>query len=289
MLRREYSPGAARCSGGLAAATGHSGSCSPRRRPPRRWRRGSTSRPKCPRRGVRSSPLALHVRAGTFKPVSAATLGGHEMHGARRHRLGLPRRPHHERARPRVGLRRVGLRGARRRRRRRLWRLRRRPWRLRRLREPRAVGPVPAARGRRHAPLAPPRAARAARAARASRSSRRCARAPTRRAAGRLDGSTALCIAPGYPFAMCDGIVTNFPAPPVISSVRAARSRFARYVVSHAFGFGFHRSTLQPSRSDLVLNTPCPSQLDSQGTPVKLILMHAHACMHACIPARRGR
>ena len=30
---------------------------------------------------------------------------------------------------------------------------------------------------------------------------------------GRIDGSTSLCIAPGYPFAMCDGIVTNFHAP----------------------------------------------------------------------------
>ncbi|KAL1498616.1 hypothetical protein AB1Y20_013931 [Prymnesium parvum] len=32
-------------------------------------------------------------------------------------------------------------------------------------------------------------------------------------AGGRLYGSTALCIAPGYSFSMCDGLVTNFHAP----------------------------------------------------------------------------
>ena len=32
-------------------------------------------------------------------------------------------------------------------------------------------------------------------------------------AGGRLYGRTSLCIAPGYAFALCDGLVTNFHAP----------------------------------------------------------------------------
>jgi len=158
--------------------------------------------------GVTSSKLALHVGAGTFKPVNAATLGAHEMHSetfsiehdavskiAATLASGKPLIP-------------VGTTSAR---------------VLESLYWLGATLPatLPAARTAQPAstatevhlghlaqwaaykhglplPVAP-----------AISFGRLLERSEGRR----LSGSTSLCIAPGYPFAVCDGIVTNFHQP----------------------------------------------------------------------------
>ena len=161
-------------------------------------------------RGVRSSSLALHVGAGTFKPVSAATLGGHEMHAepfaidsaalaalAESAAEGRPFVP-------------VGTTSAR--------VLESIYW----------LGVAATDGGVAHGGRgdgdgghlghlgqwdAYQLHAAAANTGRSRVEVLEALRARADAAGGRLDGSTALCIAPGYPFAMCDGIVTNFHAP----------------------------------------------------------------------------
>jgi len=57
-------------------------------------------------------------------------------------------------------------------------------------------------------------------------------------AGGRLYGATSLCIAPGYRFALCDGMVTNFHAPDstlmLLVSALLGGADNAREVYEHA-------------------------------------------------------
>lgn len=158
--------------------------------------------------GVRSSRLALHVGAGTFKPVSAPTLGGHAMHEERfavsSHALAALATSAAE-GRPLVP---VGTTSAR--------VLESLYWMALRDHPP-AGGPP--RRGLEQRPpcgdlghlsqweayAATPHLSRAQ--ALAALSARAAA------SGGGLHGTTSLCVSPGYRFALCDGLVTNFHAP----------------------------------------------------------------------------
>lgn len=204
-------------------------------------------------RGVASSFVSLHVGAGTFKPVTSPTLGGHEMHAepfsitvdaldalAASAAEGRPLVP-------------VGTTSAR------LleslyWLAAARGFGDAHGSDLGHLGQWDAYRGmaESHAAAAAPDAtATAAHAASAGADAGADPRLPLSRtealtrlrtraeaAGGRLYGRTSLCIAPGYAFALCDGLVTNFHAPDstlmaLVSALLGGAPR-ARALYAHA-------------------------------------------------------
>ena len=194
-------------------------------------------------RGVASSFVSLHVGAGTFKPVTSPTLGGHEMHAepfsitvdaldalAASATAGRPLVP-------------VGTTSAR------LleslyWLAAARGFDDAHGSDLGHLGQWDAYRG-----MADSHAA--ATASDADAGAGADPRLPLSRAAaltrlrtraeaagGRLYGRTSLCIAPGYAFALCDGLVTNFHAPDstlmaLVSALLGGAPR-ARALYAHA-------------------------------------------------------
>ena len=198
-------------------------------------------------RGVASSFVSLHVGAGTFKPVTSPTLGGHDMHAepfsitvdaldalAASAAAGRPLVP-------------VGTTSAR------LleslyWLAAARGFDDAHGSDLGHLGQWDAYRG-----MADSHAAATASDATAGAGAEADAdpRLPLSRAAaltrlrtraeaagGRLYGRTSLCIAPGYAFALCDGLVTNFHAPDstlmaLVSALLGGAPR-ARALYAHA-------------------------------------------------------
>jgi len=176
-------------------------------------------------RGVCSSSLTLHVGAGTFKPVTAPTLAGHDMHAEpfsiSADALGALALSAAE-GRPIVPVGTTSVRV-----------LESAYWLAARA----APDPKPSGDLGRlgqwdaynlSAAAPPPSRLEAL----------TTLHGLAEAAGGRLYGATSLCIAPGYRFALCDGMVTNFHAPDstlmLLVSALLGGADNAREVYEHA-------------------------------------------------------